>query len=81
MDLDLCYSLAQGHHELGAAPFVIFTWLWCGFCSHLCLGSMLLEPSEVSACLSVHLGLGIFPMLSLMESGWPERKQCLEGAP
>lgn len=64
-----------------AGDCTIYAWLRCDLCSCLSLGAVLLEPSEVSAFLSVLLWLDICPMLSLMESGRPERKQSLEGTP
>lgn len=42
-------------------------WLRCDLCSHLSLGAVLLEPSEVGAFFSGPLWLGICPMLSLIE--------------
>lgn len=40
-----------------------------------------LSPLRSVQFLSGLLWLGICPMLSLMESGWPEKKLCLEGTP
>lgn len=47
MDGDLCYNLAQGHHGLGTAPFV----LGSGVTSApvFLLRTVLLEPSDISA--------------------------------
>lgn len=40
-----------------------------------------MSPLKVSAFVSFFLLLGLLSCVCLMESGQPERKQCLEGTP
>lgn len=76
---ELGLVLAQGHHGLGTAPFVLDSGVTSALVSSL--GTVLLGSSEVSAFMSLLLLLGICLLFSLMENGKAREEAMPRGNP